>query len=283
MYVDSGGAISVYDPRASRITRWRSNGELDRVVPVPWLAKGPLHVVHLTPGGEALGLRSEIEIENEMPKLVGLWRSNAVAVNLNRELHLQDTLAVFPGSERYYYGMRGYKQARFTMPLLAARPVYAFHGDCLYALIAEGVTIGEFCRPARGVRRRFEWPQADLDVSKDAFVRHGSATFERRARQSLAAADFLRTYPFDIPDKRPPAGGLVVDEAGYLWLADFFEVDAAASDWVIFDPTGVLRIRLHNPHIYRILSIGRDYLLALQRVELDVEQVVLYDLPTEWR
>jgi hypothetical protein len=278
---DAAGGIVAFDAQLSRVTRWDADGELVATVAVPPLPSGQLDFMHLDDDARALAVRYESQIVGDEPLVVGRWRSDAVAVRLDESLEPGDTLAVFPGEDRHYFPKDGHDRARFTIPLFAARPVFAFHDGCVYAVVAEAVSIGVFCDPADGMTRRFDWPEAPLQLTRAAFAAAGAETFRRRTGLEVTPDQLLRDYPMDVPPSRPAAGGMLVDAHGNVWLAEFFEADAPARAWWVFDADGGLVARIDFPRVHRLLWIGADKLVALQRDELDVERIAVYDVPTD--
>lgn len=284
---DPNGGFAVYDRSLARLTRWSSDGKLKEITSIPPLPSGLFNSLYTLSNGGLVGVRIETAGASREPERAGLRRDNAFAVYIDQQRRVRDTVAVFPGDERYYHGNDEYDYVRFTIPLFAARAVFAYSNDCVYAVVSRLVSVGEFCISTRRPRsveevtlkRRFDWTAATLELRRHDVVAHARAAFMRRTGLNLGPTEFEAKYPFDLPQQRPPGGGMVVDKAGNIWVADYFETDMPATSWMVFDAGGVLRHRYDLPQVYRILSIGRDYLVALERDELNVERVAIYDLP----
>ncbi|MGH7573717.1 MAG: 6-bladed beta-propeller, partial [Longimicrobiales bacterium] len=285
--IDPDGGFAVYDRALNRLTYWTNDGQLEDISSIPSLPSGLFNSLSVLPGGGLIGVRLETPATSRNLGHAGLRWDDAVAVYIDRQLQARDTIAVFPGNERYYHPMDQHEYVRFTIPFFAARAVFDYRNDCVYAIVSRLVSVGEFCLEEKrqlsnvgpGLRRRFDWTGARLDLKRGDVIEHARAAVQRRTGLSLQPDEIAPRYPFDFPRERPPAGGLVVSEAGFIWLGDYFETDMSATSWMVFDPDGVLRVRYELPQVFRILSVGRKYLLALERDELDVERVVLYGLP----
>jgi hypothetical protein len=81
-----------------------------------------------------------------------------------------------------------------------------------------------------------------------------------------------------VPEFMPAFAGLEVDAQGFLWVERYRPPSDERPEHDILDPEGVWVGRLSLPEGAEILEIGTDYLLALQRDELEVEYVKLYRL-----
>lgn len=79
-----------------------------------------------------------------------------------------------------------------------------------------------------------------------------------------------------VADRFPAFSALHVGRDGRLWVREYARPDAADAGrrWIVFDTDGALQCTALMPEIDRILELGTDYVLALQRDELDVERVV---------
>ena len=92
----------------------------------------------------------------------------------------------------------------------------------------------------------------------------------------------LQLVEVDLPAHRLPVvpafAGLEVDAVGFLWVAGYRGPGDDRPTYEILDPQGAWVGRVVLPPGAEILEIGFDYLLVLQRDELDVEYVRLFAL-----
>jgi hypothetical protein len=62
-----------------------------------------------------------------------------------------------------------------------------------------------------------------------------------------------------------------------VWSDGYYE-DPAGSEWAVLSARGRALARVRMPPGVFVLEIGEDYVLALRRVDLDVESVVMLRL-----
>jgi len=79
-------------------------------------------------------------------------------------------------------------------------------------------------------------------------------------------------------DFMPAFEALLLDSEGYLWVEDKNIPGDTLRTWTVFDKSGVPETRLSLPATNRVLDIGRDFVMAVFRDELDVEYVRVYPL-----
>jgi len=80
-----------------------------------------------------------------------------------------------------------------------------------------------------------------------------------------------RAYPAYAPDLR-------VDGDLDLWVRQSSRTGEPGAKWRVFSATGILRGVVQLPRDGLLLDIGTDYLICLERDELDVEYVRKYRL-----
>ena len=71
---------------------------------------------------------------------------------------------------------------------------------------------------------------------------------------------------------------MLLDRDDRLWVEEYAAVPDDRSVWTVFTPEGTLVARATMPQRLTPLEIGRDYLLGVERDELDVESVVVIPL-----
>lgn len=161
-----------------------------------------------------------------------------------------------PGA--YYYGLP-----------FARKAVVAAAGEHLHYGSSDGYEIRTYTLSgdlARIIRSDRATPISRRDIAR-ALERAGG-----RSREAFSKLSYQETMPAYADMK--------VDAAGNLWVADYLGPgeDKGAQQWTIFGPQGELRGTFTAPPRFKLHDIGRDYVLANVRDELDVERVVLYRL-----
>jgi hypothetical protein len=81
-----------------------------------------------------------------------------------------------------------------------------------------------------------------------------------------------------LPDTRPAYSELMVDELGNLWVREFDPIRDATQRWLVCDSNGVWLGRMTFPPRYTVLEILDDRVVGVERDDLDVERVVVYEL-----
>lgn len=84
---------------------------------------------------------------------------------------------------------------------------------------------------------------------------------------------------FGIAGPMPPAGGLMADPAGDVWIAAYRAPrEGPPRTYYVVTREGEWAGAVSIPEGLSILAVGRDRLLGMQRSELDVESVALFEL-----
>ena len=78
-----------------------------------------------------------------------------------------------------------------------------------------------------------------------------------------------------VADSFPAHGGLMVTDEGRIWLEQFRRPHHQGPDrWKVFERGGGFVCHVTVPQGMTLLDAGADFLLGLERDELDVEYVV---------
>lgn len=131
-----------------------------------------------------------------------------------------------------------------------------------------------------GIRRIVRWQGPDRTVTDDD-VEAVLAKWRDDFGDNPEARRFLLEYGNTHPraERFPAYGKLHVDRTGRLWVQEFVRdhVDDGLRRWTIFsaDGTSVLGRLVHAAAI-ELHDVGDDWLLGVERDELDVESVALY-------
>jgi hypothetical protein len=129
-------------------------------------------------------------------------------------------------------------------------------------------------------RRVVRWRGPDRTVH-DSDVRAVLAMWsegaEPEARRYLA--EYGRTHP--RADHFPAYAKLIVDQAGRLWVQDYVKdhADDGRRRWLVFSPDGEqVLARATMPASLEAYDIGDNWVLGVQKDDLGVEAVVLYNV-----
>lgn len=138
-------------------------------------------------------------------------------------------------------------------------------------------------------------PQVDVythDGTLTRIIRTGHAMVPRTSQHTAAWIDrSLEGLPADRqrdqremlsgipgPDLIPPYGDMLIDSSGNLWLQDYDDRLAYTGDWNVYRPDGRFIARIRLPAGIKVYDIGSDYVLGVERDDLDVEHVRVYRL-----
>jgi hypothetical protein len=191
-----------------------------------------------------------------------------------------DTLGVFPGAERDGRFPRTFGRLVATgasLDRLFAAPTGA---DTIHVFSYDGVLLDAWLspHPARPVPARLK----NLPPRTNRTITLPDGTVERPKSP-------------DVRDTLPAIGRLLADRTGHLWIMaypvpdrgiDSYSViwpelyygDPTGSEWAVLNPAGKAIARVRMPPGLFVLEIGEDYVLGLQRGDLDVETVVMFRL-----
>jgi hypothetical protein len=91
-------------------------------------------------------------------------------------------------------------------------------------------------------------------------------------------AERARVEALPFPETRPALGTLLPDRGGNLWVGDWVLFPETPKEWKVFDPAGRWLGVVEVPIRFFPYEIGEDWVLGVERDELDVEYVVVYPL-----
>jgi hypothetical protein len=73
----------------------------------------------------------------------------------------------------------------------------------------------------------------------------------------------------------PALGGFVIDRDRRIWVAEPDVGTAGPTDWTVFDAEGRRIALIRMPATYRLLDAGTDWIVGIERDDLDVERVTV--------
>lgn len=187
------------------------------------------------------------------------------------------TLASIPGPSHFVVQFSDGGRGQMDLPF-APEPRAATAGALLYVTAAAGYAIDAYAADGRHVRT-ITHPRPPAPVAEEDLERHRVARLaelqpwpEQQRRFTTAFARMPK------PRRFPAIGDLVAGDGGELWVQDYPRAPEAPARWTAFDSTGAVLASATMPAGLRVLRIGRDYVLGVERDALDVERVVLLPL-----
>ncbi|NIM50875.1 MAG: hypothetical protein GTN62_10590 [Gemmatimonadales bacterium] len=159
--------------------------------------------------------------------------------------------------------------------------------DHLYLGAREGYEIGVYTPQGalQSIVRLDRLPRPitddDLQAELGRLTSFADDEDARRVLAELREAEIPETMPAfgkHGADSNRNSRSLRVDTGGNLWVLEYAAPDDSATQWSVFDPTGVYLGTMPFPDQVVPLDIGDDYVLAHWRDELDVEYVGRYQL-----
>lgn len=203
----------------------------------------------------------------------GVIRDSITLIRYHRNGSNADTLGRFPGSERFLLQRDG----GFSLAdvFFGRRTFTAIRGDRLYVADNDRFEISAY-DPDGGLReriRRVHDPAAverhHLEQAREAALAElGNEAPRRQREQVLAETPSRETFP--------AFQGFLTDRTGRLWLEEYRPPGDVDSRWSIFDADGRWLGSVHVPAGLRVLEIGEDYLIGVDRDAYDVEYVRVY-------
>jgi hypothetical protein len=127
------------------------------------------------------------------------------------------------------------------------------------------------------LRQLIRAPREDLAVTSELLNRFREERLSALPDARRPAEErFLRELA--KVESIPAFTALMVDAAGRLWARRFQGPGDEGERWGIFLPDGSFLGHLSLPNRFRLMEAGVDYVLGVERDELDVEYVRMYEL-----
>ena len=163
------------------------------------------------------------------------------------------------------------------LPLSLGIGPYAASGDHVHAGDPAEGSIQRWSASGN-LMRVIRWPVPELRVTERDQSRYREARSDPPRDIDRASWNrYLRETPF--PGRMPAYRRLLVDALGNLWAKRFRPPWAEEEpSWYVFNEQGEWLGEITTPRGLWVFEIGADYLLGLQRDELDVPFVVMIPL-----
>jgi hypothetical protein len=269
-----GDSIDVFDRRLGRMTVFDRSGAVVQTLQL----QHPVHAaMHRLTSGRWLAAEEEGFVGGTFREDVtpGLHRFTSAAVVVGTAGAIVDTIGVFPGAETAYYrldGRTGSLPAAYGRTLNFATDegeAYVVTGQFLGFDVYD--TTGRWIRSVRASREDPPLTEQDVDRFNQALLDEiGDGTVQesfRRAFELMAA-----------PPTKSPAGRVLVDRQGDVWVGEYENEYMPAAAWHIFERGGRYLGAVRNVADLRILEIGDRQVLGVHRDADGVETLRLHEL-----
>ncbi len=97
-------------------------------------------------------------------------------------------------------------------------------------------------------------------------------------RRALVEEDPSKDRDVPMVSTLPMFDRVMGDDLGYLWVRDYDMPGEATVRWTVFDAAGAVVTRLETSDRLRVWEIGRDYIVASQVGDLDIQVAVMMSL-----
>jgi hypothetical protein len=212
----------------------------------------------------------------------GFQRPDVMLVGLTLDGAVRDTIVTVPGTEgvlRMQSSGGEITSITVMRPPFIRRTVYAAAGDGLVVATQETPEVRMF--GGDGALLRIVRTGIPMPVVTEE---HLEAWYQR---QREAMPEELRAQSSERPEWEhagtvvPPYESLEFDDAGNLWIADYDDRIRTPNTWSVHDAEGRLLARIRLPRGFRPLHIGNDFVVGVERDDLDVEHVRMYRIRIE--
>ena len=111
-----------------------------------------------------------------------------------------------------------------------------------------------------------------VTIERHVQTKSSDPRWYRRAGEILASDKRL------VADRFPAHGAIRIGRAGDIWVQEYMRPTDGDQGWLVFDANGELECRVSVPfaETWDFFEIGVDYVLGLERDELEVEHVRRY-------
>jgi hypothetical protein len=265
-------SLIVWDGNLDRGTVLALDGTLARTFDGHGIGT-PFYYVYDVFGDGALLGRMDQGVDPDTLDL-GLQRFNATYFRMDPTGRVDTIGVLFGNEELVYVSDRG---TAMTGMGFGRRAVHATTGDLLHYGSSDTWEIRTYTSGGepRRITRRLD---GNVPVTQALIDAHKEASLARYTNPATLRSMEARFAATPWPETLPAYSDLKVDAQGNLWVADYLAPGEEQPRWTVFDAEGRMLGTIKTPIGFTIHDIGSDYLLGVERGELDVEQVVLYRL-----
>jgi hypothetical protein len=127
------------------------------------------------------------------------------------------------------------------------------------------------------LERIIRWPATDLMIGSEDLAAYRTAELEA-VGANLRPAMERRLAEMPLPPAFPAYTRIEVDAHENVWVSEFAKPSKPDASWLVLDRRGEFLGRVRVPLNLEITDIGSDRLAGIQRDDLGVERVVVYEL-----
>lgn len=270
-------SLIVYDPWQARLTYITPAGKVGRQVSLKGTGASMRHVLlGRFADGTFLARNNVMGRADIVPAPgtgAGPRRDSIPWLRLREDGSVLDTLLKAPGEVYDNPTTNVFRIFRFT-----PRPAVLVVGDQFYLGTGEQYRVMAFDLRGRALRTFTKAVQpakvtaADLAALEEETLNALPPSMQTtEARTRFRAQPSMETLP--AHDRF-----LLRDPEGNLWVQDFTVPGAPRTDWSVFAPDGHFRGTIHVPSRFRMLEVGRDYVLGSWPDDEGALHVQLIDL-----
>jgi hypothetical protein len=278
-----GDSVATWEHSRRRMQVFDPQGRYVRAVVNDLPPNMPQMAYPQTSGPVAGGLLAYLLDERPDTGKLGVMKRDSVNLfTYSHDGKFAKQLARLPGYVRFLMEIRrpGRSEAFRASLSVPFAPAFSLwpDGDRVFYGAADQYEILVFDTSGT-VRTIIRRPEQRRPVTGELIDRYKSGRIEAAGKNPDMIRDVeetLRLLPF--PDSLPSFRRFRVDREGYLWVQDYFTTGVATAAWAVFDKDGRWVTTVPIPTAWRIVDIGRDYILTVETGELDVERVRLYPL-----
>lgn len=278
MWKQTGDSIGAYDGAYQRLAIFGPEGEFVRSMSIETVAaQGRPTVLSQFADGTWLAVNAP---SGRLPFDGGLIEGSVWnVVRYSHDGRLRNAIASVRESTRWAHGLVGipatpYLPFSVGLGAIAADAEYVYVGDGTEATITRWGSAGD-----DSLTLHWNAPQRVVSPGDMQRYRDERST-PARDDNPEAWRQYLLEVPF--PESMPVYARVVIDALGCVWIRRFDPWGEEVSVWDVLSREGVGmgEVRLVN---LEVLEIGDDYILGVERDQLDVPSVVLFPVIREIR
>ena len=127
------------------------------------------------------------------------------------------------------------------------------------------------------LQKVIRWPVPDLTIGAEDIAAYRAAQLEMVSEDRRPALErSLAEMP--MPPALPAYTRIELDADGSIWVSEFSKPSRPAANWLVFNRSGELLGRVRVPVDLEITHIGSDHLVGIERDDLGVERIVVYNI-----
>jgi hypothetical protein len=273
------GSVLVWDDATFRVTEFDPTGELTEVATFSREDIGQAVEPPLYPASGLLLSNGDLIVRlisktSDLP--AGRFRPPTGALRVAADESAIDTVLFFRDTEQLF--VRLPKGSFPLAPPLARRTTIAIQPNEARLCPGEQAEPEIVCFEPEGTRVVVRWEAEKIPVRPDdPALRSWRDSMTELYGQKMMTEDADRILSqVSLPAEYPPYTDHVIDRAGYLWVkTPVVDSNAGVDRYLVFTPTGQQVGPVSVPPV-RILEIGDDYLVGVDRDEFEVQYIKLF-------